>query len=66
MLKTKDYKRQNNNSAALLNVDNTALASYKQNRENMRKLGGVNERMDKIEESIEEIKELLKAALGKK
>lgn len=66
MLKTKDYKRQHDNSAALLNVDNSALSTYKQNRENMRKLGGVNERMDKLEESMDEIKQLLKAALGKK
>jgi len=58
-METKDYIRQKNNKAALLNVDSTGLAAYKRQRETMRSLSTHEERIKKIESSIDEVKSLL-------
>lgn len=58
-METKDYVRQQNNKAALLNVDNTGLAAYKRQREVMRNVSTHEERIKKIESSIDEVKNLL-------
>lgn len=51
--------RDNNNRAALINIDNTALEAYKRQREIARKTRSQEDRIDKIEKSIDEIKSLL-------
>ncbi|CAB4162800.1 hypothetical protein UFOVP787_121 [uncultured Caudovirales phage] len=66
MKQTNEFKRQNDNGAALINVDNSGLAAYKRTRENMRKVGNIDERMNNLEESVDEIKNLLRELLGKK
>lgn len=58
-METKDYVRQQNNKAALLNVDNAGLTAYKRQRETMRSLSTHEERIKKIESSIDEVKTLL-------
>jgi len=58
-METKDYVRQQNNKAALLNVDNTGLAAYKRQREVMRNVSTHEERIKKIESNIDEVKSLL-------
>jgi hypothetical protein len=58
-METKDYVRQKNNPGALLNVDNTGLSAYKRHREVMRNVSTHEERIKKIESSIDEVKDLL-------
>lgn len=58
-METKEYIRQQNNKAALLNVDNTGLNAYKRQRETIRNLSTHEERIKKIENSIDEVKSLL-------
>lgn len=58
-METKEYIRQQNNKAALLNVDNTGLAAYKRQREVMRNVSTHEERIKKIESNIDEVKSLL-------
>lgn len=58
-METKEYIRQKNNPGALLNVDNTGLAAYKRQREIMRNVTTHEDRIKKIESSIDEVKALL-------
>lgn len=58
-METKEYIRQQNNKAALLNIDNTGLAAYKRQREVMRNVSTHEERIKKIESNIDEVKSLL-------
>lgn len=58
-METKEFIRQQNNKAALLNVDNTGLAAYKRQREVMRNVSTHEERIKKIESNIDEVKSLL-------
>ena len=55
--------RQANNAGALLNIDNSGLAAYKRQREVMRNVKTHEERIQKIESSLDEIKNLLIKAL---
>lgn len=58
-METKDYVRQKNNQGALINVDTAGLAAYKRQREVMRNVSTHEERIKKIESSIDEVKNLL-------
>jgi hypothetical protein len=58
-METKEYIRQKNNPGALLNVDSTGLAAYKRQREIMRNVTTHEDRIKKIESSIDEVKNLL-------
>lgn len=58
-METKDYIRQKTNPGALLNVDNTGLSAYKRHREVMRNVSTHEDRIKKIESSIDEVKNLL-------
>lgn len=59
-METKEYIRQQNNQGALLNIDNTALAGYKRQREIMRNVVTHEDRIRKIENDIGEVKDLLR------
>lgn len=58
-METKEYVRQKNNQGALLNVDTAGLTAYKRQREVMRNVSTHEERIKKIESSIDEVKNLL-------
>jgi hypothetical protein len=58
-METKDYVRHQTNKAALLNVDSSGLAAYKRQREIMRNVSTHEDRIKKIESSIDEVKNLL-------
>jgi len=58
-MKTKEFERSNMNPGAILNVDNSGLAAYKRHREVMRNVITHEERIKKIESSLEDIKDLL-------
>lgn len=58
-MKTKDFARSENNPGALLNVDNSGLMAYKRQREIMRNVGTHEERIKKIETTLDDIKGLL-------
>lgn len=62
-MKTTEYVRQDTNPGAILNVDNSGLAAYKRQREIMRSVGTHEERIKRIEGSLDEIKNLLVAVL---
>jgi len=53
------FKRSEKNPGAILNVDNSGLAAYRKQREIMRNVGTHEERIQKIESSLEDIKGLL-------
>lgn len=55
----KQFVRSEKNPGAVLNVDNTGLAAYRKQREIMRNVGTHEERIQKIESSLEDIKGLL-------
>ena len=54
-----DFYRQSNNPAALINKDKTALEEYKARREILRKNSNTTERLDKLEEKMNTIQDLL-------
>ena len=58
-MKTNDFIRSNQNHGAILNIDNSGLAAYKRNREVMRNIGTHEERLKKVENTLEDIKTLL-------
>jgi hypothetical protein len=58
-MKTKDFARLESNPGALINVDNSGLAAYKRQREIMRNVGTHEERIKKIETTLDDIKGLL-------
>mgnify|MGYP003335868525 FL=1 len=58
-MKTKDFVRSENNPGAILNVDNSGLAAYRRQRSIMRNVGTHEERIQKIESSLDDIKDLL-------
>lgn len=58
-MKTADFVRSEQNKGAILNVDNSSLAAYKRNREIMRNMRTHEERLQKVENSLEDIKGLL-------
>lgn len=58
-MKTKDFVRSENNPGAILNVDNSGLAAYRRQRAIMRNVGTHEERIQKIESSLDDIKDLL-------
>lgn len=58
-MKTKEYERSPVNPGAIINVDNTALSAYRRQREIMRNVGTHEQRIQKIESSLDEIKNLL-------
>ena len=51
--------RQKNNPGALINIDNSSLDAYKKQREIMRNMKTHEERIQNIEFSLQEIKNLL-------
>ena len=53
------FIRSDRNSGAVINRDNSGLAAYKRNREVMRNIGTHEERIKKIESSLDDIKGLL-------
>lgn len=58
-MKTKDFVRTENNPGALVNVDNSGLSAYRRQREIMRNVGTHEERIKKIENTLDDIKSLL-------
>ena len=54
-----EFIRSDKNSGAVLNRDNSGLAAYKRNREVMRNIGTHEERIKKIESSLDDIKTML-------
>jgi hypothetical protein len=58
-MKTKEYERSNVNPGAIVNVDNSGLAAYRRQREVLRNIGTHEERIKKIESSLDDIKGLL-------
>lgn len=58
------FKRSETNRGALINVDNSALASYKKQRELMKNMMDHDGRLKKIEDSIEELKSILITIAG--
>ena len=54
-----DFYRQPNNPAALINKDKTALEEYKARREILRKNSNTTERLEKLEEKMNTIQDLL-------
>ena len=51
--------RSEQNPGAVVNVNNEALAAYRRQREVMRNVGTHEERIAKIENSLDDIKNLL-------
>lgn len=66
MMESKNFIRQNNNGGALLNSDNAALAAYKRQRTSMKAMNQIGERVEKLENTLEDIKTLLLQVLDKK
>jgi hypothetical protein len=62
----KDYIRSKTNSGAMLNTDNDSLLAYKRQRNLMRNVGSQTERINKMENDINEVKVLLQQLLEKK
>jgi hypothetical protein len=58
-MKTEKFMRQKNNPGALINIDNSSLDAYKKQREIMRNMKTHEERIQNIEYSLQEIKNLL-------
>ena len=58
-MKTKEFMRQETNPGALINVDNSGLAAYKRQREVLRNINTQEQRIEKIESTLDEIKNLL-------
>lgn len=54
-----DFVRSEKNSGAILNVDNSGLANYRRQREIMRNVSTHDERLKKVESSLDDIKGLL-------
>lgn len=50
-------------SGAILNVDNEKLKAYKKQKHNAIQATRANERLDKVEQSIDEIKHMLQQLL---
>ena len=55
----KDFVRSDQNKGAVLNTDNSGLAAYKRQRSIMGSVGTHEERIQKIESSLDDIKDLL-------
>lgn len=58
-METKEYIRQSNNPGALLNVDYAGLKSYKNKRKMAITIKEQEEKISKLESSLEEVKSLL-------
>jgi len=58
-MKTKEFVRNDVNPGAIVNIDNTGLSAYKRQREIMRNVGTHEERIKKIENTLDDIKGLL-------
>lgn len=56
---TKEFVRQKDNPGALLNIDNVGLENYKNKRKMMTVIKEQDEKINKIESSLEEIKKML-------
>ena len=54
-----EFVRSDKNPGAVLNKDNSGLAAYRRQREIMRNVGTHEERIQKIESSLDDIKNLL-------
>jgi hypothetical protein len=61
-----DFIRSDKNPGAILNTDSSGLAAYRRNREIMRNVGTHEERIKKIENSIDDIKNMLIKVLESK
>lgn len=59
------FVRSNTNSGAVLNVDNAGLEAYRRNREVMRKVYTHEDRLVKVEETMNDVKMLLEKLLEK-
>lgn len=58
-METKEFIRQNNNKGALINIDTPGLKNYKSKRNMLAAVKNQEERIDRLESSLEEIKGLL-------
>ena len=56
--------KRDNESNALLNIDNSALAAYKAARANRNKINTYIEEVDNLKSDVKEIKEMLKALVN--
>jgi hypothetical protein len=64
-MSTKDFIRSEENKGALLNTNNEALAAYKRARELRWKAQDQDKKIEKVEEELSEIKQLLQKILEK-
>ena len=58
-----EYMRQDSNNGAMLNVDNSSLEAYKKQRELKNSMRNYNSRLDNLEITVKEIKDLLTKVL---
>lgn len=58
-MKTKEFIRQRNNKGALLNVDYQGLYEYKAKKKVLNTIQSQEEKINKLESSVEEIKQML-------
>ncbi len=59
------FVRSNTNPGAVLNTDNAGLEAYRRNRETMRKVYTHEDRLLKVEETMNDVKTLLEKLLEK-
>ena len=60
------FIRSDRNSGAILNKDNSGLAAYRKQREIMRNVSTHEERLKKVESSLDDIKNMLIKVLESK
>ena len=60
------FIRSDKNSGAILNRDNSGLAAYRKQREIMRNVSTHEERLKKVESSLDDIKNMLIKVLESK
>ena len=58
-MKTKEYQRSETNPGAILNTDVSGLAAYRNQRQILRNVSTHEERLKKVENSLDDIKNLL-------
>lgn len=64
-MKARDFERSKENGGAVLNTNNEALAAYKRTRELRWKNEVQEDRLNKLENELSEIKDLLHKILEK-
>lgn len=58
------FRRSDTNKGAIINVDDSALAAYKKQRELTKNISDYDSRLKKIEESLQDLKHMLVKLTG--